>query len=257
MTYKSIFKILIVCIFTFSALFLYACEKENVEIASFSDFNESSIPAEISSEISEESIIEYDEVTKKTVDKSYFDDAVFIGNSRTQGLIYYNGLGNTTAYMDKGLKVDTVFDKPTVEMNGKKLSVIEALSEKSEFNKVYIMLGINELGWAYSDIFIEKYALIIDKIREINPDAIIYIQSILPVSEEKSSSDAVYNMDKINEYNDLIKDMATAKGTIYLNVSRAVADEDGYLPQYASTDGVHLNKDYCIKWFEYLKDNTY
>lgn len=190
------------------------------------------------------------------VDNSYFDDAVFIGDSRTQGFIIYNGLSNATAYMDKGLKVDTAFTKADIEVNGVKMSAMDALAQNTAFHKVYVMLGINELGWAYSDIFIEKYGNLVDKIKEINPNAEIYLQSLLPVSQEKSNSDAVYNMDKINEYNSLIQKMAEEKKVYYLNVAEAVADSSGYLPAEASTDGVHLNKEYCAKWLDYLKGHT-
>lgn len=190
------------------------------------------------------------------VDNSYFDDAVFIGDSRTQGFIIYNGLSNATAYMDKGLKVDTAFTKADIEVNGVKMSAMDALAQNKTFKRVYVMLGVNELGWAYSDIFIEKYGELVDKSKEIKPDAEIYIQSILPVSEKKSSSDKIYNMTKINEYNSLIKKMAEDKKVYYLNVAEAVADSSGYLPAEASTDGVHLNKEYCGKWLDYLKNHT-
>lgn len=190
------------------------------------------------------------------VDNSYFDDAVFIGDSRTQGFILYNGLSNATAYMSKGLKVDTAFTKEDIEVNGTKVSVMDALAQNASFQKVYVMLGVNELGWAYSDIFIEKYGQLVDKIKEINPDAEIYIQSILPVSEKKSTGDEIYNMQKINEYNALIQKMAGEKTVYYLNVAEAVANGSGYLPEEASTDGVHLNKEYCAIWLDYLKTHT-
>ncbi len=192
----------------------------------------------------------------EAVDDSYFDDAVFIGDSRTQGFILYNNLSNATAYVDKGLKVDTAFTKADIEVDGVQMSAMDALAQNTSFQKVYVMLGVNELGWAYSDIFIEKYGELVDKIKEIKPDAKIYIQSILPVSKKKSDGDKIYNMTKINEYNDLIQEMAKEKEVYYLNVAEAVADSEGYLPQEASTDGVHLNKSYCAKWLDYLKCHT-
>ena len=33
------------------------------------------------------------------------------------------------------------------------------------------MLGVNELGWIYTEAFIEKYGEIIDTVRTINPNA--------------------------------------------------------------------------------------
>ena len=144
------------------------------------------------------------------VDKSYFDDAVFIGDSRTEGFITYNSLNNATSLTYKGLMVDTAFTKPVINVNGKLCSVMDALAE-TKFSKVYIMLGINETGWAYSNIFIEKYEKIIDRIREINPAATIYIQQILPVSQSVSSTHKYITNKKINEYNSLLQKSAEKK----------------------------------------------
>lgn len=191
----------------------------------------------------------------EAVDTSYFDDAVFIGDSRTEGFILFTGLSNATAYTHKGLMVDTVFTNPVVNMNSKKISVMEAL-KKASFSKVYIMLGINETGWPYSDLFIQKYGEIINQIKKINPEAIIYVQSILPVSQKVSSSHSYLKNSKISEYNLLIQQMAKEKEIYYINSSESVASSDGYLPEEASFDGIHLKKDYCDKWLEYLKTHT-
>lgn len=45
------------------------------------------------------------------------------------------------------------------------------------------MFGLNEASWPYSEVFIDEYGDIIDEARAINPNAIIYIQSILPVTK--------------------------------------------------------------------------
>lgn len=191
----------------------------------------------------------------EAVDDSYFDDAVFIGDSRTEGFMLFTGLSNATAYTHKGLMVDTVFTNPVVNMGGKKISVMEAL-EKTSFSKVYIMLGINETGWPYSNLFIQKYGEIIDEIKNINPEAIIYVQSILPVSQKVSSSHSYVKNTKISEYNLLIQQMAEEKEIYYINSAESVATTDGYLPEEAASDGIHLKKDYCYKWLEYLKTHT-
>ena len=191
----------------------------------------------------------------ETVDTSYFDDAVFIGDSRTEGFMLFTGLSNATAYTHKGLMVDTVFTNPVVNVGGKKISVMEAL-KKTSFSKVYIMLGINETGWPYSNLFIQKYGEIIDEIKNINPEAIIYVQSILPVSQKVSSSHSYVKNTKISEYNLLIQQMAEEKEIYYINSAESVATTDGYLPEEAASDGIHLKKDYCYKWLEYLKTHT-
>ena len=40
---------------------------------------------------------------------------------------------------------------------------------------------------------------------------------------------------------------------LYLDISSVIKDENGYLPDDAATDGIHLNKNYCDKWLQYLK----
>ena len=53
----------------------------------------------------------------------------------------------------------------------------------------------------------------------------------------------------------LIKDMADRKNIEFINLVPILSDENGNLPEDASPDGVHLNKEYCMKWLEYLKNN--
>lgn len=192
----------------------------------------------------------------KIANEDYFKDAVFIGDSRTEGFILNNGLtAKITSFTHKGLTVDTIFTDKVININGKKLTIMEALKETS-FSKVYIMLGINEIGWVYSDIFINKYAKIVDEIKKINPKCTIYIQSIIPVTEQVSNEHQYIRNSKIEEYNSLLKKMADEKDICYLNIQEAVINEHGLLPNDAATDGIHLNKKYCEKWFEYLKEHT-
>ena len=132
---------------------------------------------------------------------------------------------------------------------------MEAL-EKTKFSKVYIMLGINETGWKYNNLFIQKYTEIIDQTKKINPEAVIYIQSILPVSNKVSTEHQYLKNSKINEYNSLIQKMANEENVYYIDVNTAISDSSGNLPEEAATDGIHLNKTYCGKWLEYLETHT-
>lgn len=193
---------------------------------------------------------------KTVVADSYFNDAVFIGDSRTEGFMMYTGLKNATFYTHKGLMVNTAFTAPVINVGGKRISVMSAIEKNKNYKKVYIMLGINELGWAYSNLFIEKYGLIIDAIKKSSSDVKIIIQSLIPVTKSKSKSDKIYNNEKIREYNLLLKKLATDKKVYYVNVAEAFEDDNGCLPEDAAFDGVHLKKPYCEKWLEYLKSHT-
>lgn len=181
-------------------------------------------------------------------------DTVYIGDSRTEGFILNSGLTDVKAFTSIGMTVDSVFSKPVINMNGNIVTVIGALKQ-TDFNKVYIMLGINETGWAYDSVFIEKYKELIDEIQAINPNAAIYIQSILPVSQNVSDTHKYINNDKIEHYNELIQNLAQEENVHYLNVAEVMKDENGALPDEAATDGIHLKKEYCLKWLDYIKNN--
>lgn len=187
-------------------------------------------------------------------DNSKFDHALFIGDSRTQGFQMYSGLTNATFYAGKGLNVETVFTKPVVNTESGTVTVAEALNGP-QFEKVFIMLGINELGWPNVNTFIEYYGKVIDTIKASQPNATVYVQSIIHVTQQRSDSDSVYNNAKVNQFNQLIQQMAAEKGCVYLDLNEVLSDENGALFADAATDGIHLTKPYCIKWLDYLRSH--
>lgn len=192
----------------------------------------------------------------KAVGTDFFNDALFIGNSRTRGFITYVGLSKATTYAYVGLMVNTVFTENIVNDGGSSITVMDAARKYTNWNKVYIMLGTNEIGWQNNDYFVQKYGEIIDELRKIKPNAEIYIQSILPVGIEHGDDDIYYNMPKINTYNPLLQKLAEEKKVYYVNVSEIMLGSNGFLYADASNDGVHINKAYCEKWLEYLKTHT-
>ncbi len=185
----------------------------------------------------------------------YFNDALFIGDSRTQGLELYGGIDGATFYTATGLMVNTALVKTVVPAEGGNITIPEALS-KNTFGKVYIMLGVNELGWKSQDRFIDYYGQLIDTVRAKQPDAVIYIQSIMPVSREKSEKDEIYNNTRIALYNKCIQTVIEDRDVVWLDVGAAMSDESGCLPDEATNDGVHLTSEYCRKWADFLRSNT-
>lgn len=205
-----------------------------------------------------QNIIATNDTENKNTDNSdsirtFGENVAFIGDSRTQAFLMYAGLKDVQDYTNVGLMVDTAITKKFITNDdGEKITILDDL-KKRNINTIYIMLGINELGWIYSEIFINKYEELINKIYEVKPNCEIILQSIIPVTATKSKNDKVYNNNKILEYNKLIKDMADRKGIKYIDLCPALTDENGCLPEEASTDGIHLNKEYCIKWLNCLK----
>lgn len=188
------------------------------------------------------------------IEKDNFSDAVFIGDSRTEGLQINTGLTTARFLAAKGLMVDTALKNNVIKLkNGSRGTVIDGLKEGT-YNRVYVMFGMNELGWPYLDVFTSRYEKLITEIKKVQPNATIYVQSILPVSKAKSDKDSIYNNENISKFNKAIKDMANKNGYIYLDVASAVKDSNSALPSNASSDGVHLNKEYSQKWLNYLRD---
>ncbi len=189
--------------------------------------------------------------------KVTFDSSVaFIGDSRTQGFIMYNGLSKVQDYSYIGLMVDTAVSKKIVKTsNGEKITLLQDMKNK-DIKSVYIMLGVNELGWSYPQVFKLKYGELVDEIKKVKPNCHIYLQSILPVTKSKDQSDKIFNNTNIAKFNQLVQEVAKEKNITYLDVQSALKDENGYLPEEASTDGIHINKKYCEKWLEYLKNNS-
>ena len=202
-------------------------------------------------EIIEEPIASTDPEKKR----EFSSNVAFIGDSRTQAFLMYTGLKEVRDYTNIGLMVDTAITKKFItNSKGEKITILEDLKNR-DIDTIYIMLGVNELGWVYSSIFIDKYEELIDKIREEKPNCEIIVQSIIPVTKKKSDSDKIYNNTRITEYNTLIKEMTSRKNVKFIDLTSALTNADGNLPEEASPDGIHLNKQYCLKWLECLKNN--
>lgn len=181
----------------------------------------------------------------------WFSDALFIGDSRTEGLRNYDGLPGATYYAVKGLMVSTVYTRREIPLSGRKMTVMQAAAAK-KYGKIYIMLGVNELGWSSMAMFVSDYRKMLDDLKQDQPKARIYLQALFPVSAEKSSESSIYNNDRIASYNHAIRSIAEEEKLFYLDAGKAFS-VGGVLPDAASEDGVHLNADYCAKWCGYLQ----
>ncbi len=194
--------------------------------------------------------------TKKyiSVDDSYFDDALFIGDSRMVGLSQYcqDIDARATFYAKKSLSIYNIRDDKWIETaDGDEISLAEAL-ETNHFSKIYIMVGINELGRGDENDFRQAYQDVINQIQSAEPDAYIFINSIMHVSGEKNETDELYNNTNINIRNDAIKSLEDRQNIFYLNINEAVDDEEGNLDAETTSDGVHLKGACYEPWHEYL-----
>lgn len=193
------------------------------------------------------------------VSSSYFDDAAFIGDSLTVGMKLYDVMENAEVLASVGIGLDTIFTKQAIKQpDGSMLTVFEAL-EKSQSKKVYIMLGANSLMSSH-DYLINRYAQLVDEVKaRTAPDAVIYVQSILPINEPKFKKNYPKNTTTnadIESFNKLLCQMAADRGVYYLDVASAFKDETGALSADVTSDGMHIASDQYVLWIDYLKTHA-
>lgn len=190
------------------------------------------------------------------VGEDYFDDAVFIGDSRTVGLFEYGGLEERADFFAKSsLTIYDVLTAPIVkeEETGEKITVEEAL-QKKQYGKVYLMLGINELGTGTVQTFMEEYKRVVGRLEELQPGAVIFVEGIMRVTGKKNESDAIFNNVNINERNSEIEKLADNRNIFYIDVNDVVCDEQGNLEQEYTTDEIHLKAQYYENWKQLLME---
>ncbi len=190
------------------------------------------------------------------VEDTYFDGAIFLGDSRTEGLFLYSGLKTGHFYTAVGATVESVFSKKNFETeSGEKVPLLDAAADQ-DCDKVYIMLGINELGWSKTKTYHDQYAKLIDRVREDHPEAKIVLQSIPPVSAKQEAKKTYVNNERIAAYNEVIKTLAEEKECYFLDVAACLTGGDGLLPKDWNFDGIHLNPAGCKIWLNYLRTHS-
>ncbi len=201
-----------------------------------------------------ETVTETEEVKSfHPVDDSYFSDAVFIGDSRTVGLHDYGGLNDSTFYATVGMNIYNLWTEKFCEVDGEKVTLEEALKAK-QYGKIYFQIGINEMGRGTLDGFMTAYEESVKKFRELQPDAVIFVQGIMKVAKEKSDKDPIFNNVGIEQRNERIAALADGKNIFYIDMNEVVCDEDGNLKSNLTFDDVHLYGSKYDIWVDYLKE---
>lgn len=193
-----------------------------------------------------------------SVTDDYFNggDTVIIGDSREQGFGLYSGY-NVVNYAQKSYGVHQVFTKKWIDSEFGKLTLEEAMAARQgQFKKIYIKFGLNEMGWADEATFDNAYYQLIDMLKYYQPDAVIYVQSIINVTKEKSEESSVFTNQKINERNEALKKVAENEHVAYLDLNSVFADEEGCLPADYAADGIHIKQGYMNIWVDFLKKHA-
>ena len=183
------------------------------------------------------------EVEYQTVGRSYFDDALFIGDSRTVGLSEYGTLKNAEYYCDIGLSAAGM---NSTSVNG---VTFDQEIDSKQYGKIYLMLGINECGNDHESTM-TAYRGVVEKLKVHQPDAVIYLMANLHVAQSAETG-AISNAN-IENLNSGIRTLADNKRVFYIDVNEVYTDENGYLKTDYSFDGVHPYGEYYVMWCDWL-----
>ena len=192
------------------------------------------------------------------VSDDWFNDVCFIGHSQIVGMQKYSGLSGPDYYAVVGHTAQSTLDYEFYPLpNGRYGTLSDGLHSKS-YGKVYIMLGINDSSLDKNRVekFMTPMRTILDLVKETQPDARVYLLSLVPVGRYTPMNE-LYNPDSTVFYSQLVKTLSREYDTEYIDLFRMMCDKAGYfLNSFNSGDGIHIQSDRYPEIVEYLKRHT-
>ena len=182
------------------------------------------------------------------------ENTLFIGDSRTVGLSEYAQIEGAHFFSTVGLSVyDVNEEKISVPEIGK-VTLGELLANR-QYDRIYIMLGINELGYPFEQT-VKKYRELIETIQDMQEGVPIFVQANLHVTKERSDRDKVINNPAIDALNEYISQFADNENIFYLDANCIFDDVDGALDQEKSGDTAHPLAKYYQEWGNWIAAET-
>lgn len=189
------------------------------------------------------------------------DDALFIGDSRSHGIKAYSDLEKrgATFFTNVGMSIYNVRTTEVYVTNQGNYKVEQLLTEK-KYGKIFLMLGVNEIGYPFNPT-VNNYKTFVEDIQRLQPDALIFIQANLKVT--KSVSDAnikanwPVNNPMIDKFNAAIKELVDNQKIFYIDINELFNDGNGNMPtDKAGGDGIHVTANAYIEWANWIADET-
>lgn len=202
---------------------------------------------------------QYELPEHETVDASWFENSLFIGDSLTLAMSVYSlGFPDTTIFCAyKSITPKQFVDNVIVKNeDGKRTAVFDEICTHDPDN-IFILLGTNVMASGTDASLIAAYEMLVQRLQQQFPAADIYIQGLPPVTKTVSTERITLTVNRIRKINVRLAQMAYNNGCYYIDLYHAAANEDGYLSTYiAQEDGIHLNHLGCERWFDYLKTHV-
>lgn len=195
--------------------------------------------------------------------QAYIDKMVFLGDSTTYGLKYYEVLSggkNTQQVWTPASGTLSLFNYAAATIvfpeTGEEISIVDAVTRKQP-EYLVITLGVNGVSQMDEDWFKQDYTGLVESIQAASPNTKIICNSIYPVENDYEQIAYINNMN-IPQANEWIKAVAEATGCKYTDSASVLKAEDGSLREdYGNGDGIHLNADGFNAVLEYLRTHAY
>ena len=158
------------------------------------------------------------------VEKSWFSQVSFVGDSLTQGMqMYDTGLPGAMFCAYRGVGPNAIVNGTSCKRaDGVAEVPLDALTAQQP-KAVYLLLGTNVLG-TDSDYtsFLTYYRLMLDMITQALPGTPVYVQSVTPVRPEVAAKKGHegLNRDRLCRINDELAAVALEKNCSFLNCGR-------------------------------------
>lgn len=210
------------------------------------------------------------EPVNTTVDASWFDNAAFVGDSISLKLSYYaaatGALGNAQFFASGSLgSANAMWELDNAQAVHPSYQGQTMLTEDcvaaSGAEKLFIMLGMNDLAVYGIDGAAENFKTLIDRIAAKSPGIEIYVQSMTPMTATSKLIGSTLNPDGVKQYNALLQQLCQNNGWHFVDVASVMYDDAG---QYLRADycsdpddmGVHFTEAGCLAWVNYLYSHS-
>ena len=165
-------------------------------------------------------------------------DIIFVGDSITARCEWQEFFPDKVV-LNRGI------DSDVTEGVLNRLDVIEVANPR----QIYLMIGINDIRQKIPmDVTVTNYKQIIEKLTQALPDTELFIQSVLPIGANTGMS----NEDVMALNEELVR-LADAGSLTYIDLYSLLADDQNFLPQKYSVDGVHLTGDGYRIWLNAIR----
>ncbi|MCF0138414.1 MAG: hypothetical protein HUJ66_08640 [Oscillospiraceae bacterium] len=185
--------------------------------------------------------------------EGYFEDALIIGDSRTEGIRMCADIPGVTYFCSVGMGVTGAFYEAVSVANYGTVTLDSLLGMK-QFGKIYIMLGINDIGGDV-DTLAQRFGTLLERIRAAQPDALIIIEANLRVTSSYNST--YVTNERIDRFNELISHYADNVTVFYLDVNPLFDDGTGRgLNPSISPDGLHVPGAQYVEWGNWIMNHA-